>query len=246
MLKNYYKLIIILTVPLLLVIGHQKMKACRLSDEDGVVTEEDKLPIISLAPKEVPVTIDTASQRILFFGDSMLEGLSKRFSDYAVKNGHYLKSVIWYSSSTQVWATHLETLRKFVKEVNPTFIVICCGSNELFVRDLDKRDKYIKTIVNEMGSTPYVWIGPPNWTKDTGIDSLILKNVGPKRYFDSASLTLSRGNDHRHPTWAAASIWMDQVAVWMSDPKKTMHPIKMEYPEFKGSKNNATLLAPPK
>ena len=45
--------------------------------------------------------IDSAHQTILFFGDSMLEGLSRRFADYAVQNGHELYTVIWYSSSTQ-------------------------------------------------------------------------------------------------------------------------------------------------
>lgn len=243
MLKNYYKLLAILTIPLLLLCAYQGVKHCKV--EGDSVDAADSLGLFSDVVEAEPVIeLDTASQRILFFGDSMLEGLSKRFSDYAEKNGHYLKSVIWYSSSTKVWSSHLDTLSHFMRQVEPSFIVVCCGSNELFVRDLDKRDKYIKDIIKHIGKTPYVWIGPPNWKPDTGIDSLILANVGPKRYFDSSKLPLERKKDHMHPTWAAAASWMDTVAVWMSDPKQTLHPIKMEYPEFTGSKNRATLLQP--
>ncbi len=256
--KDYHKLVLTLTIPLIAVTAYAVtaweipgINKADVSRYRPAVSPADSMALADVSlfgtgsGQGVPpaMAVDTAKQRILFFGDSMLEGLSKRFSDYSVKNGHYLKSIIWYSSSTTVWANS-DTLQHFIRQVKPTFIVVCLGSNELFVRDLPVRDKAIKKIISKIGSTPYVWIGPPNWKKDTGIDSLILSNVGPKRYFDSSELTLARGKDHAHPTWVAARGWMDTVAVWMSDPKKTAHAIVMEYPEFTGSRNNAVLLQP--
>ena len=43
---------------------------------------------ISVAPPQDTLRTDTISQRILFFGDSMVEGLSKRLRQYADRNGH--------------------------------------------------------------------------------------------------------------------------------------------------------------
>ena len=43
------------------------------------------------------------NQTILFIGDSMVEGLSRRLGDYSAENGHTLYTVIWYSSSTERW-----------------------------------------------------------------------------------------------------------------------------------------------
>ncbi len=186
---------------------------------------------------------DTSAQRILFIGDSMLEGLTRRLSDYAMENKHTLTSVIWYSSTSQHWAES-DTLEYFIRKTEPTFIAICLCSNELFVRDLDERDKWLSQIVQKMGDIPFVWISPPNWTEDTGINDLIIKNVGAQRYFDSRHLTLQRGRDKIHPTFKAAERWMDSVAVWMSGTT-TRHPIKMDQPTIKRKRRfSQYILAP--
>lgn len=185
---------------------------------------------------------DTAAQRILFFGDSMLEGLSRRFGDYAAQNGHELDVVLWYSSTTERWVTS-DTLAHFLRRYDPTFVVICLGSNELFVRDLPERDRHIGRILSRIGRRPYVWISPPNWKEDTGINDLILRHVGKERYFDSRHLQLQRGRDHAHPTLSAAATWMDSVAAWMSSPA-TAHPIRLERPDTTARPTNLTLLAP--
>lgn len=183
-------------------------------------------------PKPKQQQPDTCKQTFLFFGDSMLEGLTRRFDDYAGANGHTLHTVIWYSSVSEKWAK-TKTLEHYINKYHPTFIVVCLCSNELFVRDLDVRDKYIATIVQKIGNIPFVWISPPNWKDDTGINELIIKHVGKERYFDSRHLTLERGKDHAHPTFSAAAHWFDLVAKWMSS-KETAHPIIMKAPD----KNN--------
>ena len=187
-------------------------------------------------------TKDTTSQRILFIGDSMLEGLMKRFADYAAENGHELNVVLWYSSSTERWGT-TAVLDRYMKKYSPTFVVICLGSNELFVRDLAAREKYVARMVQKIDSVPFVWISPPNWSKDTGINDLIVRQIGARRFFDSRGLTLERGSDHMHPTLRAAAQWMDSVAVWIGSTQ-TAHPILMNRPQKKGRAAHVTLLQP--
>ena len=180
--------------------------------------------------------------RILFIGDSMLEGLMRRFADYAAENGHELNVVLWYSSSTERWAT-TPVLRRYLKEYQPTYVVICLGSNELFARDLPEREKYVSRIVQQLDSVPFVWISAPNWRKDTGINDIIARHVGKRRFFDSRRLQLERGSDHKHPTMHAAAQWMDSVAVWMSSTQ-TARPIQMNRPKKKGRAAHITLLQP--
>ncbi len=256
--KTYLKLILLLAVPLLLFVayswwggdwGMRKMDFSVLREivameEAADEIEEERAEADSAATVAVvdsvqvmadSVVMDTAGQRILFFGDSMLEGLMRRLSDYGVENGHELTSVIWYSSTSQHWAES-DTLEYFMRKVNPTYLVVCLCSNELFARDLDDRDRWLKKVVEKMGDVPFVWISPPNWTEDTGINDLIIKNVGERRYFDSRNLTLQRGRDKIHPTFKAAEGWMDSVAVWITD--KSAHPIRMEKPQRKYNRNS--------
>lgn len=177
--------------------------------------------------KKVP--LDTASKTILFIGDSMLEGLSPRLGHYAKRNGHRLYSVIWYSSTSEVWGRSGK-LASYIKRLKPDYVFICLGANELFVSDIaKKRDKYVKQIVKEIGSIPYLWIGPPNWKKDTGINDLIAANVAPGSFFLSDGMHFERSRDGAHPTRSSAALWMDSVARWM--PLHSNHPIKMAKPK---------------
>ena len=183
--------------------------------------------------------------RILFFGDSMLEELSRRLDDYAAANGYQMQTVIWYGSSTEKWGM-TQTLRRLIAEYKPTYLWLCLGSNELFVRDLEERDAYIKLLLSQTGDLPFVWIGPPSWKQDTGITDLIRRNVGNDHYFDSSQLQLKRKKDGRHPTKEAAAQWADTVATWMQgrhnahplpmcEPQKAAHcPIRIFQPDFEG------------
>ena len=195
----------------------------------------------SMKLEQVKHEPDTA-QNILFFGDSMLEGLTRRFIDYADQNGHTLQTVVWYSSSTELWA-NTDTLEYFLKKHNPTYVVICLGGNELFVRDIDKRKENIKKIVGKLGDLPYVWVSPPNWKEDTGINDAIISVVGKGRYFDSRYLELERGHDHAHPTFPAAAIWMDTIARWLQSPA-CQNPLLMEWPQEDKPPRNVTMLKP--
>ena len=178
--------------------------------------------------KAEPAPLDTASQTILFIGDSMLEGLSPRLAAYCEKNGHELYSVIWYSSTSEVWGRS-DKLKHYISTIKPTYVFVSLGANELFVSNIaEKRDKYVKKIVADIGDLPFVWIGPPNWKPDTGINSLIAANAPSGSYFKSDGMHFDRAKDGAHPTRKSAAEWMDSVARWM--PLHSAHPIRMEKP----------------
>ncbi|MBR5070044.1 MAG: SGNH/GDSL hydrolase family protein [Bacteroidales bacterium] len=171
---------------------------------------------------------DLSKYRVMIFGDSMLEWLSKRLCDYTMENGYDLSCIIWYSSSTKNWAI-TDTLQYFLDRIQPDYVILCLGSNELFVRDLPKREKYIAKIVERLDNRPFLWIGPPNWKPDTGINDLIRVKCGEGRFFDSSHLELERASDNRHPSRVAAALWMDTIALWLNSPQ-ARHPLKLDLP----------------
>lgn len=182
------------------------------------------------------------NQIVLFIGDSMVEGLSRRLADYAAENGHKLYSVIWYSSSTEKWATS-NTIEYYRKEYNPTYVIICLGSNELFVNDLSKREEYIRVIQSKIDPIPFVWISPCDWNGDTGINELIKKVVGKGHFFDSRNLKLERGSDHYHPTWSAAAYWLDSVVRYITSRNCDV-PIVLNKPKGQHKATRLTILKP--
>lgn len=170
---------------------------------------------------------DTVPKRILLLGDSMVEGLSKPFGRYASQNGHSITSVIWYSSSSKTWAL-TDTLEYFIRKYSPDFVMVSLGGNEMFVNDLDKRRKYVSSIVKRLSDIPFVWIGPPNWKEDTGINDIIGNTVGSGRFFLSRNLTFERGKDGRHPTPASSCEWADTISSWIMNTSR--YRIRMEHP----------------
>lgn len=183
--------------------------------------------------QKFPAPLDTASKTILFIGDSMLEGLSPRMADYAAANGHVLYTVMWYSSTSERWGAS-DKLSGYIERLKPDYIFICLGANELFVKDIkEKRDGFVKNIISDIGAIPYVWIGPPNWKPDTGINGLIASNTVEGGYFKSDGMHFDRTKDGAHPTRSSAALWLDSVARWM--PLHAAHPIKMTNPgDIKG------------
>lgn len=172
--------------------------------------------------------LDTSSHKILLTGDSMCEGLMFRFKEYAKANNHELKTVIWYSSTT-VWWSESDSLSKLVRKYNPDYIFFTTGSNELFIRNIEEREKYIQDIISQAEDRKFIWIGPPNWADDTGINDLIIRNVGRDRFFESRYLTFERGPDGAHPTWSSSAVWADTISTWIME--KSRYKILMHKPD---------------
>ena len=188
--------------------------------------------------------LDTIPQSILFIGDSMLEGLGPRMGAYAKKNGHQLRNVIWYSSTTETWGS-CDTLKHFIRKFKPSYVIVCLGANELFVRNIKtKRTKYLRNILSQIGNIPYVWIGPPNWKEDTGINQMLQESLSDGSFFLSKNLKFDRSSDGAHPTRSSAAKWMDSVARWMIN--ESVHPIKMDVPDEKSARAATVILQPKK
>ncbi len=265
---KYFKTILILVIPLLLIavyavlpidLGIEKADLSsmpyvaeikRIFDNEKELAKEHtaQKPIQGKSKATKPIckeiSLDTTNHRILFFGDSMLEGLGPRMCDYAMENGHELFTVCWYSSSTETWAK-TDTLEHFVAQFKPDYIMICIGSNEQFKKDLDDRRQYIRTIRQKLNGIPTIWICPPEWKKDRPFNNVLLEEVGEKNFFDSRKLTYERKSDHAHPTRESASIWMDSIATWMQSTANKQ-PIKMAKPINKRKRTwKSVYLAPP-
>lgn len=175
-------------------------------------------------PQENPV--DSAPQVFLIFGDSMTQNLSLRLAAYARQNGHKIHAVNWDSSGTRIWA-QCDTLDQLIRRFNPTFIFVSLGSNELYIKHLDNYRGYVRSILSKIDTIPYIWIGPPNWKPDEGINDMIQEETAPGSFFLSAGIELPRKSDQIHPTREGAATWVDSIVRWIP---KSAHPIVMDFP----------------
>jgi lysophospholipase L1-like esterase len=197
---------------------------------------------IAIPEQKDSIVHNTRPQRIFFFGDSMVWALSLRMVQYAAENGHELLNLVWVSSTTKSYAKHKDTLAHFIRKFQPTYIIICLGSNELTVRNSKVVDAHIKTILKTIDTIPFIWIGPPNWKEDEGINDFIENGVGKDRFFPSKRLDFRRANDGIHPTYASAAMWLDSVAHWMRD--STQYRFAMELPSSKKGRGETIRLKP--
>lgn len=232
-------------------IGGHELKSARIAEtlfaDRTPPQPADEQAVASGVAEEVaspfPVPCDSTAQTILFIGDSMLEGLSPRLAAYCDANGHELYSVVWYSSTSEVWGKS-DKLAGYIARIKPTFVVICLGANELFVSDIEqKREKYVQKILADIGDIPYLWIGPPNWKPDTGINRLIARNAAEGSFFLSDGMSFDRAQDGAHPTRKSAAAWLDSVASWM--PEHSNHPILLEPPTAYTSRPRRTFVHQP-
>ena len=177
------------------------------------------------------LTDSSSSDSVLFLliGDSMNEFLRLRLNDYCKANGHKMNCVIWYGATTKQYGT-CDTIAYFIRKFHPTYVLLTIGANELFVRDIvKKRTPYVRHIVAQLGNIPYVWVGPPNWKDDTGINDMIVSHVGESRYFESRKLTFNRCSDGAHPTKSSAFLWMDEIATYLASDAQ--HTVVMNKPD---------------
>lgn len=177
----------------------------------------------------MPAGVNSNPQHILLAGDSMAggAGLEYGFRKYAAYNGHRLTVVSQASSTTALWSAQ-KKLKAAVKKYKPTFVIICLGANELFVRDIPNRKKYIRDIIKQVGDIPVIWVGPPNWRKDTGINKAIRSIIGGDRFFLSENIKMTRQYDGIHPDIKGSVTWTDTLTTWIMYASK--HKIRLVNP----------------
>lgn len=179
-----------------------------------------------LSVRQEPQPTDSTAQSLLIIGDSMTLNLAYRLAEYAKHNGHTLHAVNWDSSNTKIWAG-CDTLDNFIRRYNVTYVFISLGSNELYIKHPETRRPYVQTILDKIGDLPYVWIGPPNWKEDSGINDMLEATCRPGGFFRSAGMEFERKKDKIHPTRRASALWIDSIMRWMPH---SSHPILADLP----------------
>jgi hypothetical protein len=172
---------------------------------------------------------DNSPQRILLIGDSMAYFLMRRLAEYAQYNKHEFKTVAWVSASVK-WFAQTDTLDYFIKQYQPTFILFAIGANELYISDYEaKHGTYIQSIKAKLKDYKCLWIGPPNWKPDKGINDYLLSDLGDEQYFLSKKLPFKRKvGDVAHPTRASAAQWVDSLVYWIEN--RSAFPVKLDKP----------------
>lgn len=155
------------------------------------------------------------SQRILLLGDSETGGLIYPLNDYCVANGHKLEAVFtWFSASILNFG-YSNKVDELLEKYKPTFVIFVVGLNEMYVTDMDRRAEAAALFRKKLGDTPYLWVGPANFTTDHGINKVFEQTADPGCFVLSKDLEIPRGSDHRHPNVAGYKIWMDYIASYI-------------------------------
>lgn len=212
--------------------GHTLKKAPFRSALLGETSSSDSLyaPLDSLdseaMEQEITVSTDSTPKSILLIGDSMTFNIALRMAKYARQNGHQFHAVNWDSSNTKIWAES-DTLRYYMDKYKADYIFISLGSNEVYFKDPSVRMPYVRKILSVIDTVPYVWIGPPNWNEDTGINDMLARVCRRGSFFRSEGMTFERKKDKIHPTRKASELWVDSIMRWMPH---SAHPILADSP----------------
>ncbi|MBO4771173.1 MAG: hypothetical protein J5595_01400 [Bacteroidales bacterium] len=175
------------------------------------------------------IPLDTSKQRILLIGDSMAYSLMFRAKNYCDYNGHELFVVTYVAATSQTYAQS-DTLEYYVNQFKPTYIIFVIGANEMFTLDGHQRGKYFDRIIPQTHGIKTVWVGPPNWREDTGINDAMMEKFGPKQFFLSKNLRFTRvEGDVAHPDRKSSTMWMDSISSWIM--RDSYFPIRLNRPE---------------
>lgn len=249
--KTYLALWLLLSVALIvillvafsddIVIGGKTLRKAPVADL--FATDSLAVELAEVGPDSIPelieeVKTDSLPQSIFIFGDSMTFNLALRLAQYAKQNGHVINSVNWDSSNTKIWAEH-DTLAYYIEKFRPTQIFISLGSNELYISKPETRLPYIKKILEVIDTIPYVWIGPPNWKEDGGINDLLARTCRPGSFFRSAGMEFQRKADHIHPTRSSSASWIDSIMRWLPS---SAHPFIADMPSDSVKKANPHII----
>lgn len=181
-----------------------------------------------------PQKSDSSSQRILLMGDSQAGGIMYALNDYCLENNHKLVGVFTWFSATILNFAYSSKVEQIINQFKPTLIVVCLGLNELYAKDISKRTLAAEKFRSKLGTTPYLWVGPANFTEDFGINRVFEQTAASGRFMSSKNLAIPRGTDKRHPSQLGYKIWMDYVAGFVQG--NPIYPFNFNPPKKKGGK----------
>lgn len=189
-------------------------------------------PVSAASAVAVPadtVAVDPASagseeqhiRKVLFIGDSMTGWMAERLNAYGVKDGFEVATVVWDGSTIRKWGAS-SALAGMISEQHPDVVLISLGMNELFERNpASALGSRLDSIIAALGSTPYLWIGPPSWPGHAEGEKLVewlSDTLGPGRFFNSFSLSIPRqSKNNPHPTREGIIKWIDNLVEWIPE-----------------------------
>jgi lysophospholipase L1-like esterase len=144
------------------------------------------------------------------------------------------------SSFTTTWSGKIDAL---VANTQPDLVIINLGANEVANIDPPAHAPAVRHIVAALNGRPCVWVSPPSWRKDTGIQDVIRQNSAPCRYFDSdkhLTTAIPRQKDHIHPTEEGGGIWAEAFWAWLQAERAPQDPAE----PAKGQRVNPWRLKP--
>jgi len=172
------------------------------------------------APEAAPEPLPKGTF-VLQIGDSFAAALGMELGK--LLKGAGLRTALEYKTASYIpnWSYEGD-VPKFVSRYRPDLVLITLGANELEIPKPVDRIKSIKHLVSTLGGRPCVWVAPPLWKPDTGLQQVIRDNVAPCRYLDSNALVhdLPRGHDKIHPSLEGRQIWAKIVFDWLSKERQ--------------------------
>ncbi|MCH5230958.1 MAG: SGNH/GDSL hydrolase family protein [Muribaculaceae bacterium] len=199
-----------------------------LAKEETLKIDTITADTVSVATKEIVIEPDTTVHNVLIFGDSMTHNLAMSIARYGTKNNYKVTGVTWESSSIPGWRSS-DKIRKYISQTKPDFIIVSLGSNEMELKNFDRRIPDVEKIVEQIDSIPFIWVGPPLWKEDKGVYAM-LEEALPKGvlFKTDQNIEIPRGGDHIHPSRHGAEVWADTLMRWIAH---SPHPILTEVPD---------------
>jgi hypothetical protein len=188
-------------------------------------TKKDKEEVQKQLVEQITYDLSGTNQRILLMGDSECGGLCYPLNDYCKANGHELVATLVWNSAGIFNYAYSDTVVKVIEKYKPTYIFIVLGLNELYVRDLSKRQKAAAVLARKLEGIPYTWVGPANYMEDFGINNVYKQAAKSGAFYLTKQLSLPKGKDKRHPNKEGYRIWMDSLATWVSHSARYPLPL---------------------
>jgi len=164
--------------------------------------------------------------KMLFVGDSMLEGLEPRLRARAAAAGVAYTGKWKRGARIATWAGE-EDLRLALQQ-GPSACVIVLGTNDAALADPGAERDELRTLVlecSEATGVPVLWIDPPQTPFDG--DAALMQMLAeasstlPMRRFATRDLDLVRAGDGIHLTMSAYGQWADAIWRWMEAQRVT-------------------------
>lgn len=187
----------------------------------------EELPDTLATEEPIVIEPDTTVHNVLVIGDSMTHNLAMSIAKYGTKNNYKVTGVTWESSSIPGWSKS-DKLGKYLAEVKPDFVIVSLGSNEMELKNFDRRIPEVQKIAAALDTIPYIWVGPPLWKEDKGLYSMLESALPKGVVFKTENVEIERGPDRIHPTRSGAGVWADTLMNWI---KTSYHPILAERPD---------------